>query len=66
VLPNAVVAFGTIMWHTQETEEYVRRLKQFAKKHRTELIAMLDNLDTYFQTLQSGSTPETDSAWIHS
>ena len=54
------------MWHTQETEEYVRRLKQFAKKHRIELIAMLDNLDTYFQTLQSGGTPETDSAWIHS
>ena len=46
------------MWHTQETEEYVRRLKQFAKKHRIELLAMLDNLDTYFETLQSGVQPK--------
>ena len=46
------------MWQTRETEEYVRRLKQFAKKYRRELVAMLDNLDTYFQTLQAGVHPK--------
>jgi hypothetical protein len=45
------------MWHTRETEEYGRRLRQFAKKYRRELLAMLDNLDTYLQTLQSGVHP---------
>jgi hypothetical protein len=46
------------MWSTRETEEYVRRLKFFAKKHRNELVAMLDNLDSYLKTLQSGINPK--------
>lgn len=45
------------MWQLRETEEYGRRLKQFAKKYRRELVAMLDNLDTYLQTLQAGVNP---------
>ena len=45
------------MWQLLPTNEYVRRLKQFAKKNPRELQAMLDNLDTYFETLQSGVPP---------
>ncbi|HEV3386318.1 MAG TPA: hypothetical protein VG097_15965 [Gemmata sp.] len=33
-------------------------MKHFAKKHRNELAAMLDNLDTYLKTLQSGVNPK--------
>src|SRR5438045_3719478 len=46
------------MWQMRETEEYGRRLKQFAKKYRRELAAMLDNLDTYLHTLQAGVHPK--------
>lgn len=48
---------GIAMWELQATEEYGRRLKQFAKKHRRELAAALDNLDTYHRTLQAGVKP---------
>lgn len=45
------------MWTLRATDEYARRLKQFQKKHPRELQAMLDNLDTYLQTLQAGVHP---------
>jgi hypothetical protein len=44
-------------WQLRPTEEFERRLKQFSKKHPRETQAMLDNLDTYLQTLQSGVKP---------
>lgn len=53
-----IFQFGIKMWQTRETEEYGRRLKLFAKKYRRELLAMLDNLDTYLQTLQAGVHPK--------
>ena len=46
------------MWKTRETEEFARRLKQFAKKYRRETLAMLNNLDTYLKTLQAGVHPQ--------
>jgi hypothetical protein len=46
------------MWSIRETEEYGRPMKYFAKKHRNELVAMLDNLDSYLTTLQSGLNPK--------
>lgn len=46
------------MWKTRETEEFARRLKQFAKKYRRETLAMLNNLDTYLKTLQAGVNPQ--------
>ena len=46
------------MWRLQPTEEFKRRQKHFAKKLPRELLAMLDNLDTYVQTLQSGAQPK--------
>lgn len=45
------------MWTLRPTDEYSRRLRQFSKKHPRELQAMLDNLDTYLQTLQAGVHP---------
>jgi hypothetical protein len=45
------------MWQIRETADYVRTRKYFAKKHRNELSAMLDNLDTYVQMLQEGVHP---------
>ena len=45
------------MWQLVPTDEFDRRLKQFAKKNSRELAAMLVNLDTYFETLQSGVRP---------
>lgn len=45
------------MWRTRETEEFIRCLKHFAKKYRRELKAMLHNLETYLETLQTGVHP---------
>jgi hypothetical protein len=45
------------MWQIRETEEYVRKLKQFSKKYRRETQAMLANLDTYFVSLQNDIHP---------
>lgn len=45
------------MWQAVPTSGYRGCLKHYAKKHRRELLAMLDNLDTYLQTLRSGVKP---------
>jgi hypothetical protein len=45
------------MWKLVETEEYGRRFKRYAKDHPRELQAVLDNLDTYFQSLLGGIKP---------
>ena len=42
----------------QNTDEYERRQKQYQKKHPRELMAVLDNLDTYHKTLNSGVKPK--------
>jgi hypothetical protein len=46
------------MWKIKATDEYQRRLKRYAKNHPRELAAVLDNLDTYFKTLLSGTKPK--------
>jgi hypothetical protein len=43
------------MWHAQPTEEYIRRVKLFGKKHPRELQAMLNNLQAYLESLQCGT-----------
>ncbi|MGL6073510.1 MAG: hypothetical protein ACRC8S_05030 [Fimbriiglobus sp.] len=54
------------MWEMRATDQYGRRLKQFSKKHRRELLAMLDNLDTYLKTLQSGVRPlQVQHGFLH-
>ena len=42
------------MWSIVPTPEYKRSAKWHSKKRHAEYLAMLDNLDTYFQELQSG------------
>ena len=43
------------MWKLEPTDEYNRRHRRYEKKHRRELEAMLDNLDTYHQALNAGT-----------
>jgi hypothetical protein len=45
------------MWKLEATAEYERRHKRYVKDHPRELQAVLDNLDTYFQSLQAGVKP---------
>lgn len=45
------------MWAIAATDEYEGRQKRFEKKHPRELQAVLDNLDTYFQSLEAGVNP---------
>ncbi len=46
------------MWKIRRTDEFERRLKRYEKKLPRELEAVLDNLDTYFKTLVSGTKPK--------
>jgi hypothetical protein len=45
------------MWVIETTEGYDRRHKTYQKKHPQELQAVLDNLDTYFESLKLGVKP---------
>lgn len=45
------------MWKLEPTEEYQRRHKRYEKDHPRELQAVLDNLDTYFKSLEEGVKP---------
>ncbi len=45
------------MWVLETTDEFVRRHKRFEKDSPRELKAVLDNLDTYFQSLIAGAQP---------
>ena len=46
------------MWAIRGTDEYEKRKKHYEKKHRRELMAVLDNLDTYHKTLNNGVKPK--------
>jgi transcriptional regulator with XRE-family HTH domain len=45
------------MWAIETTENYERCHKRYRKDHPRELQAVLDNLDTYFQSLVAGVKP---------
>ena len=45
------------MWKLAATDGYERRHKRYVKDHPRELQAVLDNLDTYVQSLQAGVKP---------
>jgi hypothetical protein len=45
------------MWVLEPNVVYEIRLKQYQKKHRRELLAVLDNLDTFFRALKAGMKP---------
>ena len=42
------------MWKLERNAEYENRVKKWPKKHRRELHAMHDNLDTFYRTLNRG------------
>ena len=46
------------MWNPQPEDEYVRRVKRWPKKHRRELLAVHDNLDTFLRALNQGAKLE--------
>lgn len=46
------------MWEFEATEEFGRRAKQFEKKHRKELVAVLTNLDAVQKALLEGANPK--------
>ncbi len=46
-----------IEWHTQQTAHYERDLSYYEKKHLNELVAVSNNLDTYFETLKECGNP---------
>ncbi len=45
------------MWKLEPTQDYERRHKRYAKDRPRELQAVLDNLDTYFKSLEAGVKP---------
>jgi hypothetical protein len=45
------------MWKLAPAHEYQRRHKRYVKDHPRELQPVLDNLDTYFKSLEAGVKP---------
>lgn len=55
------------MWKLVPTADYERRHKRYAKDHPRELQAVLDNLDTYFRSLEAGINPlQIKHGFMHS
>lgn len=44
-------------WSLKSTSLYERAFKRYQKKHPDETLAVLSNLDTYFETLSTGVKP---------
>ena len=47
------------MWNVETTDDFERKQRQFEKKYRRELAAVLDNLQRYLDALNDGGRPET-------
>lgn len=53
-------------WCLEDTDMYQRRYTEYEKKHSNELVAVLDNLDTYFRTLNNVGHPlQVKAGFIH-
>lgn len=53
-------------WFIEDTEVYQRRHSEYEKKHHNELVAVADNLDTYFKTLNRLGHPlQVKAGFIH-
>ncbi len=53
-------------WQLERTDKYLRDHTYYEKKHPHELAAVLDNLDTYFKTLEKvGSPLQVTAGFIH-
>ena len=46
------------MWSIKPYDEYEKRVRKWPRKHRRELLAVHDNLDTYKKLLDSGTPVE--------
>ncbi len=46
-----------IKWQIETKEQYLRDYKKYEKKHREELNAVLNNLDSYFKALNECGLP---------
>jgi hypothetical protein len=46
------------MWQLKPESDYVKKSDRFLKKHRRELAAVLNNLDTFYKALCEGSKPQ--------
>lgn len=54
------------MWKLESTDDYERSLKWYAKKRRREMLAVLENLDGFFEALLAGAKPQQIKAgYIH-
>ncbi len=55
------------MWKLQRTAEFEKRVRKWPKKHRRELTAMFDKLDTFLGALNAGAPVEqVKFGFIHS
>lgn len=53
-------------WVLQKSNFFDSRFKRFEKKHQEEAKAVLNNVDTYFRTLESGCNPiNIKAGFIH-
>ena len=53
-------------WQLEHTDKYLRDHAYYEKKHPNELAAILDNLDTYFKTLEKVGNPlQVTAGFIH-
>ena len=53
-------------WKLQKSDFFDSRFKRFQKRHPNEATAMLNNLDTYFSTLNDGVHPlNIKAGFIH-
>jgi len=54
------------MWTIERSDDYERRHRWYEKKRPRELLAVLSNLDTYFETLAAGVKPlQIKAGFIH-
>ena len=55
-----------LKWTLRTTDKYDIKLKRYVKKNRKILKALLNNLDTYFETLEDlGSPQNITSKFVH-
>lgn len=54
------------MWKLEPSDDYARDHRRYEKKRPRELVAVTDNLDTFFETLKGGAKlPQIKFGFIH-
>ncbi len=46
------------MWEVQPDDDYLKRVRKWPKKYQRELVAVLNNLDTFLGALNQGAKPD--------